>query len=407
MSPRAIAAGSVGVYPPQALQLIDGWGARLSDTSMTTALADQFFTTGAGGIGLTHAFLSIEIDFVDGYPYNTGVHDLYTQATQAGDRGAKLWGVPYTALAAQKDNSSLVNGGHLLAASRDAYATTLAAFPAAFKTGTGYDLAGFELQNEPDFSASYSSMLYTAAEMTAFVKVLGPKLAALSPVPALVLGSPANWNNLAALITDTMGDSVAAPYISYFGAHQYSGAVAPTSLAKRTWQTEMSDAGAPSAFDTTMTSGLTTAQWIHDGLTTGQASLWNYFWTLGQALNDNEGLIGQNGDTQQTKRVWVMGNWSKFVRPGFYRVSTSGSVAGVNLTAFVNPATNAFVIVAVNTNAGSATLPVAVFGTSVSAVTPWTTSATLNLVQQGTIGLVDGVFAATLPASSVTSFVSV
>ena len=39
-------------------------------------------------------------------------------------------------------------------------------------------LYGVSAQNEPDFTASYASCLYTTEEMVAFLNVLGPKFQA-------------------------------------------------------------------------------------------------------------------------------------------------------------------------------------------------------------------------------------
>ena len=45
-----------------------------------------------------------------------------------------------------------------------------------------------------------------------------------------------------------------------------------------------------------------------------------------------------------SKRLWVMGNFSRFVRPGYMRVSTSGTPpSGVLVRAYINPANNALV----------------------------------------------------------------
>ena len=45
-----------------------------------------------------------------------------------------------------------------------------------------------------------------------------------------------------------------------------------------------------------------------------------------------------------TKRLWAMGNYSRFVRPGLKRVATSGTApSGVLVSAYMNPANNALV----------------------------------------------------------------
>ncbi len=137
----------------------------------------------------------------------------------------------------------------------------------------------------------------------------------------------------------------------------------------------------------------------------GNVSAWHYWWLIG--LNaDDEGLIGYNGNTQITKRLYTMGNFSKFVRPGFMVVGTSGAPGGVSLTAYKNPTTGAFVIVAINQNGSATPITATLNGLSAGAVTPWVTSSTLDLAQQSALAVSGGSFTATLAASSVTSFVA-
>jgi chitodextrinase len=76
------------------------------------------------------------------------------------------------------------------------------------------------------------------------------------------------------------------------------------------------------------------------------------------------------------------------------------------VSAFKNPSTGAFVVVGLNQNLVDTPVTVTLSGLSASAVTPWVTSGTLDLAQQANIGVVNGSFTTTLPAYSVTSFVS-
>jgi O-glycosyl hydrolase len=118
---------------------------------------------------------------------------------------------------------------------------------------------------------------------------------------------------------------------------------------------------------------------------------------------DNEGLIGNGtgGNTTVTKRLYVLGNWSKFIRPGYVRVSTTGTVTGVSVTAFLSGKT--CVVVAVNTG-GSVSLTFGLPG-NLSTMIPYLTDATHDLAAQGGVSVIAGVMSTTLPGSSVTSFV--
>ena len=105
-------------------------------------------------------------------------------------------------------------------------------------------------------------------------------------------------------------------------------------------------------FDPGILNGIGVARWIHDAITIGNVNAWHYWWLRG--LNeDNEGLVGHLSDLfARTKRLFVMGNYSKFVRPGWVRIGTSGYAAGIDTIAFKNAATGEFAVVV--TNRGSA-----------------------------------------------------
>jgi glucuronoarabinoxylan endo-1,4-beta-xylanase len=330
----------------------------------------------------------------------------------AAARGAVVWAAPWTPPASYKDNNDVNNGGHLLAADYDAWATTLAGFAAKMAQNAGVQLYGISAQNEPDFSAGYPSCIYTGAQMTAFVKVLGPKLKALTPPVKLLAAEPDVWANLWGSGDDygnaILGDAAAAASVDVLATHQYgNGAVTapPAAVPKPIWETEASGVmgssqAGPSA---DIGNGIAVAQWIHDAIATGGASAWHYWWLI-SLNNDNEGLLLMGGG--MTKRLYTMGNFSKFVRPGYERVGTSGPVpAGVQLTAYKDQSGGHLVVVAINTGAATA-LPVFVKSASPpSQVTPWVTSAGDDLVAQASIPFSGAHVSVMLPAQSVTTLV--
>ena len=210
-----------------------------------------------------------------------------------------------------------------------------------------------------------------------------------------------SWANAWGFSSAVLGDSAAAPYLDIVAAHQYAGVSAPQTAARPIWETEMSSF---EGFDPSIGNGLMVAQWIHDAITIGNVSAWHYWWLLGQNADD-EGLIGYSRNTQMTKRVFTVGNFSKFVRPGFMMVGVSGSASGMSVSAYENPNTGSFVIVAINHNISDTPISVTLNGVTAGSVTPWVTSSSLDLAQQPAVAVSGGSFTATLPASSVTSFV--
>src|SRR4029079_2474309 len=119
------------------------------------------------------------------------------------------------------------------------------------------------------------SMVYSNQDMVDFVKVLGPKLAALNPRPKLLLPEVSTWSGAWGYAGGVLGDSAAAPYLDIVGVHQYVNVDAPQVAAWPIWQTEMSSF---EAFDPGILNGLGVARCIHDAIVTGGASAWSYFW---------------------------------------------------------------------------------------------------------------------------------
>jgi len=173
------------------------------------------------------------------------------------------------------------------------------------------------------------------------------------------------------------------------------------SSAKPIWETEVSTFD---AYSTDITNGLRVAKLAHDALVIGNAQAWHYWWLVGQNP-DNEGLMGQNGNAEPTKRLWTVGNFSKFVRPGYERVGTMAAPSGVLLSAYRDTAGKGFAIVAINNNTAATPVTFTFNGLQTTSVVPWVTSATLDLAAQSPIATTTTGFNAALAASSVTTFV--
>ena len=65
---------------------------------------------------------------------------------------------------------------------------------------------------------------------------------------------------------------------------------------------------------------------------------------------DNSALTDSNGNP--AKRAYVTGQWSKFVRPGWYRIDVTDA-SGMSITAFKNPTTGQFAVVVVNSGSSN------------------------------------------------------
>jgi glucuronoarabinoxylan endo-1,4-beta-xylanase len=103
-----------------------------------------------------------------------------------------------------------------------------------------------------------------------------------------------------------------------------------------------------------------------------------------------------------SKRGWCMAQFSKFIRPGFYRVdATASPMSGVFLSAYKSDTD--VVVVVVNTNAASASLNVSINGSSITSYDRFTTSATKSLASDGKVAASNGSLTLSLDAQSVTT----
>jgi hypothetical protein len=212
-------------------------------------------------------------------------------------------------------------------------------------------------------------------------------------------------SDLAGMANTTLTDGSAAPYVGTVATHDYGTSEVATVVpcpptgTLPCWETEVSDFN---TFDASITSGLVYAKEIHDWFSGSNLTAWNFWWLVG--LNgDNEGLM-DNSSAVVAKRTYTLGNWAKFVRPGWLRVSaTANPQSGVYITAFKHPTNGQFVVVAINQN-GSGTSQTISGLTGVTTLTPYVTNSTFNLAAQSAVSVSSGSVTYTLPADSVTTF---
>jgi glucuronoarabinoxylan endo-1,4-beta-xylanase len=402
-TPGTAQAGDISIAPATTYQVVDGFGeADVWQTEPVSAAQQTLLFDPVNGIGLT--LLRVGIESSSGTSVIMGNAGL-SDGPAITKFGGKVWAAPWSPPAADKENNN-VNGGasnNLLNTSDyEAWATTLAAFPAYYKQQTGVDLYAISAQNEPDFNATYEACLYTASDLVNFIDVLGPKLAALSPPVKVLAAEPDSWSNLwgsdgygLAILADSMATSFVGPIATHdYGttsAGTYARPAPPASNTHHVWETECTPGD---------TGAITTATMIYAAFATGGASAWHYWWT--------ESLLPK-GASNPPPQLYAIGNFSKFVRPGYYRVDVTGAPTPSGSTplvvAFTNPADATVAIVVVN-GGGAQQVSFFVSGTAWPAsVTPYVTSASSSLAAGAVIPLAGARFSASLAAQSVSTFV--
>jgi glucuronoarabinoxylan endo-1,4-beta-xylanase len=109
-------------------------------------------------------------------------------------------------------------------------------------------------------------------------------------------------------------------------------------------------------------------------------------------------------DGQISKRGAVMAHFSKFVRPGYVRVDAAANPQSNVYTSAYAGGSNV-VIVAVNKGTGAVSQQFILANTTASSVSSWVTDGSRTLAALSGPTLANGTLTATLPASSITTFV--
>jgi glucuronoarabinoxylan endo-1,4-beta-xylanase len=372
-------------------QSIDGFGASSGfNGSLTQAQMNMFYSTSTGiGLSLLRSRIA---------PDGTTVEGAAMQMAQS--NGARVWSTPWSPPAAFKDSTN-VNGGHFISSNYQAYANQTANYVRFVKTNYGVNLYAVSVQNEPDQSTSYESCLWTAQQMHDYIPFLYGALSNYGVASTKILMPEYSvWNFTIA--SNTLADAVTSNMVGILAGHDYDYTVSPVNNGsnQRLWETE------DSTFDTydgSIGNGLYWAETIHSYLNEAQVNAWHFWWLIPLGKSDNEGLTDESGNP--AKRMYTLGNYSRFVRPGFVRIGVSNNALPTYISAYKDPNTGKFAIVAINSIPVNYTQTFNLSGFNVATVTPWVTSDTLSLSNQAPVAVTNSTFSYPLPASSVVTFV--
>ncbi len=380
-------AGVTTINWTNILQRIDGFGAGavFLDAGLdpvTSANMDTLYdTNNASQLGLT--LLRVRIDPTTNW--TTALAD----AQKAVARGARVFATPWTPPASMKTNNNIV-GGALTASQFGNYASYLNLF-AGYMKSNGVPLVAVSVQNEPDFLATYESCVWSPTQMQTF---FDNNASAITNAPVMM---PESFHYDQGMSDPTLNDPVAETNVNIVAGHLYGATIADYPNAHNrglpTWMTEYE------VNDQTLGGAIATAQQIHSCLATANMSAYVWWKTVG----DSNGLLNASGVPQP--RGFVMAQYSRFIRPGFYRIATTNN-DGTLVTAYRNTNSSTFVIVAINPTAFSLTPTFNLQNfPGVASVTPWITSSSLSLAVQSSVPVTGSTFTYTLPGSSVVTFV--
>lgn len=400
--------GQCTVIWTNVFQRIDGFGASSAWRSTWNAsLADMFFSTNSGiGLSLLRTRITPAVGTVE---------NSIMQMAQA--RGARVWSAPWSPPTTYKgsnaNNVVSVNGGPFIgnAANYQAYANQLAGYVLNMKNTYGINLYALSVQNEPDTdTTSYESCVWTGNQIRDFVPYLSAALASSNVAATkILLPESIHWPNTS-LHTPALTDVAVAPLVSILANHNYDGPnfqtgatttpVALNSYGKALWETEVSTGD---AYDGSIANALYWAGRIHQFLTVAQVNAWHFWWLIDGSSGSNQGLTDTSGNP--AKRMYALGQFSRFVRPDFYRIGVVSNTGPLQISAYKNATNGAVVIIAINASTNNVAQTFNLSGFGVTNITPWLTSASASLASQSAVAVAGSSFSNTIPAMSIVTLV--
>ncbi|KAH6652034.1 glycoside hydrolase superfamily [Truncatella angustata] len=450
-SPKSLetrqSATTVTVNLDQQYQRIDGFGcseafqravqiSKLSGDKQQEALDLLFSTTSGAGLSILRNGIGSSPDMSSDHmvsiaPKSPGGPSKPLVYTWDGSDNKQLWvsqeavkrGVrtiyadAWSAPGYMKTNGNDANGGSLCGVSgatcssgdwRQAYADYLVQY-VNFYAQEGVNITHLGFLNEPDLTTSYASMRSSGTQAADFIKILGPTLqkANLSYV-GINCCDAEGWSSQASMLSQL--SSVDA-YISTITAHSYTSSPgSPMNTRHPVWQTEAADLNG--AWTATWYAsggageGMTWANNIYTAVVNANSSAYLY-WIGVQGGNTNSKLVRIDGNNVlASKRLWAFGQWSRFVRPGAYRVGVSGAKSGVKTSAFRN-VDDRVAVQFINTGSSAASLAVKVSGGNGFKVSNAAASVTDNSHDLDVLAvtLTDEIAAVSVPSRSMVTVI--
>lgn len=400
-----INAGDCTVLFADLQQRMSGFG---GSTAWAGGLADSLINdlfSPTEGCGLTLLRMRIA-------PNGTTGAGEISIAKKAQALGASIWAAPWSPPGEWKDNKSVNNGGALLPSHYQDWADRLVLYVKNLKT-QGIDLKWISAQNEPNWTAEYESCRYTPEQIATFIgDYLGPSLEKAGLKTGIIAPEVINWGSLKPYGDAILNNKNAVKYCDVIASHSYGDE--PTSSkgypyelvmekGKELWETEYGFD--QFAGDESMIPGIAMAKQIHGQIVNGPISAYHTWWIIpadGVNGTASNGLVMRGHVIQ---RGYVMGNYSRFVRPGSYRITANlKSSPGIYVTAYRNDSLGQLTIVAINENNTSTEQKFIFDGISVPTITPWETSDKVKLTARSPVTAGTS-FSWVLPAKSVVSFV--
>ncbi|NLG84114.1 MAG: hypothetical protein GX493_05790 [Firmicutes bacterium] len=372
----AVKKAVVTVDVKKQLQTIDGFGVSASWRARAirnlpepdrTKFLDWIFSP-ENGAGLSILRLRIPPEFMpakDQWKPEVLADDVWL-CQEARKRGVRwIIAVPWSPPAWMKDNNNVNNGGQVKPECYPDFAVFLSRY-AQEMAAAGAQVDAISLQNEPDYVATYESCIWNYMDAIEFItKYWAPRWEADKRTELPAWGEQMNWDKAEAAINAILTDQAAAGFLKMVTTHAYSGLVTgpllkPQHPRLRTWVTEVSNLKQD---DPTMDDGLMWANFIRKCLYDGGVNAFLYWWIYQSYSSGTkptgEGLInlestGEGMALHDPRRLWTIGQYARFVRPGWRLLGVSSSASQIGVAAFVDPAGEKIAVVIMNNSYATA-----------------------------------------------------
>jgi O-glycosyl hydrolase len=204
-------------------------------------------------------------------------------------------------------------------------------------------------------------------------------------------------------------DPVVGPVMDHWAVHSYwssdddkriaASLLLNTGVRVPLWQTEWCQM--ESGRDLGMDAALVLAQTVHEDMTIPNCSAW-ISWLAVSCYDYKDGLIYVDLDSKQvldSKRLWALGNYSRFVLPGYKRIKLLGELEKLPVSAYISPDGQTAVLVVINAGSSEEKMRIAADGFASYEAYETSNAYSLDPVAKGKTG--DYSF----PAKSVTTLV--
>ncbi|MGG4129042.1 carbohydrate-binding protein [Paenibacillus illinoisensis] len=278
-----------------------------------------------------------------------------------------------------------------------AYAQHLNDFVTYMKDN-GVNLYAISVQNEPDYAHEWT--WWTPQEILRFMKENA------GSIQNTKVMAPESFQYLKNMSDPILNDPQALANMDILGAHTYGTQFKDFAYplfkqkgaGKELWMTEVYYPNSDNNSSDRWPEALDVSYHMHNAMVEGdfQAYVWWY-------IRRQYGPMNEDGSI--SKRGYNMAHFSKFVRPGYYRVDATKN-PDTNTFVSAYKGDNKAVIVAINRGTSAVSQKFVLQNGNASTVSSWVTDSSRNLASGAPITVSGGAFTAQLPAQSVTTFVA-